>query len=108
MRKERRVMRQIYNCGLRSTSRDLPAEEGDLVPLTTFVFEFKVVNSPSTLILWEIYEEFLVVGVLTRLLDDDLGVIFAEVINDVLVRFAKFEGLVGVETFRVDGDTRCL
>ena len=69
---------------------------------------FKVVNSPSTLIFWEVFEKFLVVGVLALLLDDDLCVIFVEVIDDVLVRFAKFEGLVDLETLRVDADTRCL
>ena len=68
---------------------------------------FKVVNSPSTLIFWEVFEKFLVVGVLALLLDDDLCVIFVEVIDDVLVRFAKFEGLVDLETFRVDANTRC-
>lgn len=69
---------------------------------------FKVVNSPSTLTFWEVFEKFLVVGVLALLLDDDLCVVFVEVIDDVLVRFAKFEGLVDLETLRVDADTRCL
>jgi len=91
-----------------STRRGLPAVEGELVPLTTFHLEFEVVNSPSTLVLWEIAEESVVVTFVARLLDNDLGVIFAEIIDDVLELVTKLEILVGFETFRVDADTGCL
>jgi hypothetical protein len=86
---------RLYNCGLRSASRDLPAEEDELVPLTTLLFVFEVVNSPPTLGLWEIIDEIIVIGVCARLLDDDLGIIFVEVVDDVLVLVTELEILVG-------------
>lgn len=97
-----------YNCGLRSTSRGLPADEGDLVPLATIFFVFKVVDSPPTLGLWEITEEILVIGGRTRLVDDDLGIFFVDFIGDVPVSVTKLESLELGETFIVDGYARCL
>ena len=97
-----------YNCGLRSTSRGLPADEGDLVPLSTILLVFKVVDSPPTLGLWEITEEILVIPGRTRLVDDDLGIFFVDFIGDVLVFVTKLESLELGETFIVDAYARCL
>lgn len=69
---------------------------------------FKVVNSPPTLGLWESTDEIIVVRVCARLLNDDLGVFFVEVIDDVLVLVAKLEILVSRETARVNGYARRL
>jgi len=66
----------------------------------------KVVNSPSTLILWEMTEESVVVAV-PALLDDDFGVFIVEVIDDVLVLVTELEILVGGDTRLGCGDTRC-
>jgi len=88
--------------------RDLPTEENDLVPLATLQLVFKVVNSPSALSLWEISEEIVVVAGVARLLDDNLVIVFVEVVDDILVLVTKFEILVLGETFAVGTDARCL
>jgi len=93
---------------LRSTSRDLPAEEDELVSLPTILLVWEVVNSPSTLSFWEISEEVIIVGGGARLVDDDLGVVFAEIVDDVLVLVTELEISEPGETFVVDGDARCL
>jgi len=67
-----------------------PAEEDEFVPRRTIHFVFKVVNGPSTLVLWEVGEEVVVLGVTVLLLDGDLGEILAEVVDDVLVLMTKF------------------
>jgi hypothetical protein len=100
--------KSCYNCGLRSASRDLPADEDKLVPLATLLFVFKVVNSPPTLGLWESIDEILVIDVCARLLDDDLCMFLVEVIDDVLVLVTKLEILVCGKTARVDGYARGL
>jgi len=83
-----------------------PSVEGDLVPPATLMLVVKVVNSPSTLILWEMTEESVVVAV-PALLDDDFGVFIVEVIDDVLVLVTELEILVGGDTRLGCGDTRC-
>ena len=94
--------KSCHNCGLRSRSRGLPANEDELVPLATFLLVFKIVNSPPTFGLWEGTDEIIVVPFCARLLNDDLGVFFVEVIYDVLVLVAKLEILVSRETVRVN------
>jgi len=89
-------------------NRDLPTVEGDLVPLTTILLIFEVVNSPSTLILWEIAEESVIIGLVARFLDDDLGISFVEVVDDVLELVTELEFLEGCETFIIDANTGCL
>lgn len=70
------------------------------------MFVFKVVNSPPTVILWEISDEILIFVGCARLLDDDLGVFVVEVIDDVLVFVTDLEILVYGETARVDAYAR--
>lgn len=92
----------MINRGLRSASRDLPADEDDFVPLTTFLLVLKVIDSPPTLSLWEGRDEIIVVGGCARLFDDDLGGLFVEVVDDVLVFVTKLEFLECGETASVE------
>ena len=68
----------------------MPADEDELVPLATFMLVPKVVDGPSALGLWETVDEFLIAVVFSPLLGDNLGVIFVEIVNEVLVFVAKF------------------
>jgi len=84
-----------------------PADEEDLIPLATLLFVSKVVNSPPTLGLWESTDEIIVITVCARILNDDLGVVVVEAIDDVLVLVTKLEILESGETGRVDCYARC-
>ena len=97
-----------HNCGLRSASKELPANKEEFVPLPTILVVLKVVNSPSTLIFWKIADEIVISGVAARLVDDYLGEVFTQVVDDVFVLVAELESLEFDETFVVDAYTRCL
>ena len=68
----------------------------------------KVVNSPSTLMFWKIADEIVVSNGAARLLDDYLGEVVIQVVDDVFVLVAELESLEFDETFVVDAYTRCL
>ena len=59
------------------TSIDSPGHKTNLIPLARPILflKLKVVHSPLTLILRQIFQELIVVVVLGGLLDDDLGVV---------------------------------
>jgi len=84
-----------------------PADENHLVPLPTICcLKLEVVNSPPTLVFGEVTEEFVIICGRARLLDDDLGFVFAEVIDDVFVLVFKLESLELEETGIIDAYTR--
>ena len=97
-----------YSCGLRFTSRTLPADESYLVPLSTvYCVKLEVIDSPPTLAFGEVTEEVVIIcGFFPPLLDDDLGFVFAEVIDDVFVLVFKLEILERGETVTIDAYTR--
>ena len=96
-----------YSCGLRFTGRALPADESYLVPLSTvYCLKLEVIDSPPTLAFGKVTEEVVIIFGLPRLLDDDLGFVFAEVIDDVFVLVFELEILERGETAIIDAYTR--
>lgn len=72
-----------------------PREETDLVPLFAILpLKLEVVYRPLAFRLGEIGEEMIVVVRTGRLLDDDLGVIFVEVEDDIFELLLQLERLV--------------
>lgn len=98
----------IGKAGSRSTNRKnkyAPGDEADLVPNAGALFlELKVVDSPPALRLREISDEFVVRCARRLLLDDDLGEVLRDVVDNVLRLLSQLELLEGFKTCRVDGD----
>ena len=87
---------------------DAPVDEDDLVPLATVLdLVLEIVDSPSALVVGELLEESLVVGVLGLLENDDLGEGRVEAVDDKFV-LPLHEVLVAVDAIIGDGDARGL
>jgi hypothetical protein len=86
-----------------------PREKANLVSLAlAFLVKLKVVYSPSRLGFREVSDEFVIVIRCGHFINDDLGVVFVELVQDVLVFLALFQGLIFFETVVVNLDTGSL
>lgn len=86
--------------------RDAPHEEADLVALAlALLLEFKVVHCPSALSFGQIADKLVVVGRVRRLLDNDLGFLVVNAIDDVLGLLAQLERLEFLKALGADSDT---
>jgi hypothetical protein len=66
-----------------------PREKADLVPLAcALLLKLKVVHSPPRFEFREVVDKILVIKRCGRLVNDDLGVMFVEFVQDVLVCLA--------------------
>lgn len=89
--------------------RNSPTQKDNLVPLpSTLLLKLEIIDGPSTLSLWEISHKVIIVLDTRRLIDHDLGKVFVQGEDDVLVLLLQLEILECVDALRVDADSGCL
>ena len=98
-------MSTICRSPQKTTKDNLPGYEGNFVPSATALFLiFKVIDCPSTFILWKNLKEFFVISMPSSL-DDDLAQIFTKVEDNVLIFLLQFEILEYGIALGADRDT---